>query len=133
MNKLKTLLRLIGIVQLILGIGFLVAPSAFLVLMGLSASVPDNNYMFGMLAARFLAYGVGMFAIARAPEENRFWINNMILIQVIDLAAGLFYTFTGVVNWMNVVFPMFNATVFIVLLWLWRPREGDAGRVGVKA
>lgn len=122
MNKLKTLLRIIGVVQLILGIGFLVAPSPFLVLMGLSAPAPDNNYMFGMLAARLLAYGFGMFAIARAPEENQFWINNMILIQIIDLAAGLFYTFTGVVNIANALFPMFNATVFIVLLWLWRPK-----------
>ena len=122
MNKLKILLRLIGLVQLILGVGFLVAPSPFLVLMGLSVPMPDNNYMFGMLAARFLAYGVGMFAIARAPEENRFWINNMILIQVIDLAAGLYYSLTGVVNIANAIFPMFNAMVFIVLLWLWRPK-----------
>jgi hypothetical protein len=76
-----------------------------------------------MLAARFLAYGIGMFFIARAPEKNLFWINNMILIQGIDMAAGIFYTATGVVALAHSGFPMFNATLFIILLALWRPKN----------
>ena len=131
--KLKVLLRVIGVVQLVLGLMYLFIPMNFLGMMGHSVPEPDIAYPLGMLAARFLAYGVGMLFIANEPEKQLFWINNMILIQVIDLAAGLFYTFTGAVNFMNAIFPMFNATLFIVLLWLWRPREGDAGRVGVKA
>jgi hypothetical protein len=95
-------------------------------------SVPptDVNYMLGMLSARFLAYGLGMFYIARSPEKNIFWINNMILIQVIDLTVGLFYTLNGTIGLAVSAFPMVNATVFIVLLWLWRPKTATSESLG---
>ena len=61
MQKLKFLLRLIGIVQLVLGLAFLVAPAYVLEWMGLSVPSSDVNYMLGMLSARFLGYGLGIF------------------------------------------------------------------------
>lgn len=122
MQRLKVLLRVIGVVQLVLGLAFLFAPAYFLEWMGLSSPPADINYVLGMLSARFLAYGLGMFFIARAPEQNLFWVNNMILIQVIDLAVGLLYTLNGTVSLAASAFPMFNATLFIMLLFLWRPK-----------
>ena len=122
MKKLQSLLILIGIVQLVLGALFLLAPQAIMGMMGLTVPPADSGYMLGMLAARFIAFGLGMFWCARAPEENIFWINNMILIQIIDLAAGIFYTATGVVAISSSAFPMFNATLFIILLTMWRPK-----------
>ena len=125
-HYLPILLRIIGIVQLVLGIGFLFAPTYFLQGMGLSNPQTDINYILGMLAARFIAYGVGMFVIAKAPEKHIFWIHNMILIQVIDLATGLFYTSIGTFGLAVSAFPMFNASLFILLLWLWRPQATRA-------
>ena len=122
MKKLQGLLILIGVVQLVLGALFLFAPQAIMGMMGLTVPPADAGYMFGMLAARFIAYGIGMFWCARNPEENTFWINNMILVQVIDLAAGIYYTAFGIVDISSSAFPMFNATIFIILLWLWRPK-----------
>ena len=126
MKKLKVLLRLIGIVQIVLGLFYLFAPLNFLSMQGLSMPEADIAYPLGMLAARFLAYGIGMFFIANAPEKNRFWINNMILIQALDLVAGIFYTATGVVALTHSGFPMFNASLFIILLSLWRPKTEQA-------
>lgn len=120
--KLKVLLRVIGVVQLILGLLYLFIPLHFIALQGLSMPGADNAYPLGMLAARFLAYGIGMFFIANTPEKHVFWINNMILIQAADLAAGVFYTVTGVVGLSQSGFPMFNASLFIFLLSLWRPK-----------
>lgn len=120
--KLKVLLRVIGVVQLVLGAFYLFLPLQFLTMQGLSLPAADNAYPLGMLAARFLAYGIGMLVIANAPEKNSFWINNMILIQAIDLAVGIFYTATGDVALAHSGFPMFNATLFIILLSLWRPK-----------
>lgn len=120
--KLKVLLRIIGGVQLILGALYLFIPMQFLALMGHSTPNADIAYPLGMLAARFLAYGIGMFFIASDPEKNLFWINNMIIVQAVDLVAGIFYTVTGVVGLSLSSFPMFNATLFIVLLALWRPK-----------
>ncbi|MCB0103767.1 MAG: hypothetical protein H6635_06055 [Anaerolineales bacterium] len=124
--KLKVLLRVIGVVQLVLGAFYLFLPLQFLAMQGLSLPAADNAYPLGMLAARFLAYGIGMFFIARDPEKNRFWINNMILIQAIDLAVGIFYTATGIVALAHSGFPMFNAALFIILLSLWRPKAAQA-------
>ena len=120
--KLKVLLRVIGVVQLVLGLLYLFIPMQFLALMGHSAPAADLAYPLGMLAARFLAYGAGMFFIARAPEKQLFWINNMIFIQVVDLMVGVFYTATGIVSLSHSAIPMFNATLFIILLTLWRPK-----------
>lgn len=120
--KLKVLLRVIGVVQLVLGLLYLFIPMRFLAMMGHSVPQADIAYPLGMLAARFLAYGAGMFFIAREPEKQLFWINNMILIQALDLAAGIFYTATGIVGLSHSGFPMFNATLFIILLTLWRPK-----------
>ena len=122
MQKVKILLRVIGVVQIVLGLALLFAPAYFLEWMGLSVPPSDVNYMLGMLSARFLAYGLGMFFIARAPEQNMFWINNMILIQIVDLAVGVFYTLTGTLGLAVSAFPMFNASLFIILLLLWRPK-----------
>ena len=120
--KLKVLLRVIGVVQLVLGLVYLFIPMQFLGMMGHSIPQADIAYPLGMLAARFLAYGVGMLFIAREPEKQLFWINNMILIQAVDLAVGVFYTVTGIVGLSHSAFPMFNATLFIILLTLWRPK-----------
>jgi hypothetical protein len=105
----------------VLGLMYLFIPMQFLGMMGNSVPEADIAYPLGMLAARFLAYGVGMLFIAREPEKQLFWINNMILIQELDLAMGIFYTVTGIVGFSHSAFPMFNATLFIILLTLWRP------------
>jgi hypothetical protein len=126
--KLKVLLRVIGVVQLVLGLLYLFIPTRFLVMQGLSTSGADIAYPLGMLAARFIAYGGGMLFIAREPEKHLFWINNMILIQALDLAVGIFYTATGIVGLSHSAFPMFNAALFIILLTLWRPKTVELGK-----
>jgi len=123
MKKLKILLWVVGAVQLILGVAYLFFPAAFVAWMELSAVPADTHYAFGMLAARLIAYGFGMFFIARDPEKNVFWIKNMILIQLIDLSVGVFYTATGVIPLSSSAFPMFNATLISVLLFFWMPKQ----------
>lgn len=121
MSKLSWLLRIIAILQLLLGLGFLLLPGPLLQAMGHSPVPEDLQYPLGMLAARFTVYGMILFAVSRKPEEHLLWIDGMIMIQFIDLAVGIFYTLRGVVplalSWM----PMFNASWIIVLLWMWRP------------
>lgn len=121
--KLKALLIAVGVVQLVLGLAYLFFPHELLRWMGHSIPSDDINYPLGMLATRFLAYGLGMFVIARAPDRHLFWIQNMVLIQAIDLAVGLFYTFVGTIPLKLSAFPMFNAILIAVLLWLWRPKS----------
>lgn len=129
MKKLQIVLRIVGAIQLILGALYLLMPLPLLGMLGHAGAQPDIAYPLGMLAARFIAYGVGMFFVARDPEKNIFWINNMILIQAIDLAVGVFYTATGVIAIQDSAFPIFNATWIIALLALWRPKTSGAASV----
>lgn len=123
MKKLTILLWLVGAVQLILGALYLFVPAEFIAWMKLSAVPADTNYALGMLAARLIAYGIGMFVIARDPARNLFWIKNMILIQLIDLSVGVFYTLTGIVPLSSSAFPMFNAILIAALLFFWMPKQ----------
>ena len=77
--------------------------------------------MLGMLAARFIAYGLAFIALAQAEVPDRRWIRNMVLIQLIDFGAGLYYVLTGVIGLGVAGFPMFNASLFATLLWFWQP------------
>jgi len=120
MTYFKALCYFIGVVQLVLGVLYLFAPQFFVAWQGLSEIGQDINYPLAMLAGRFLVYGVGMFVIASDPVRYRIWADGMIAIQMIDLAAGLYYTGTGVVSIEHSGFPMFNATLFIIGLTLLR-------------
>lgn len=123
---LPALLRVVAVIQLALGVAYLVAPGPFLEAIGHTLPEDDIFYPLGMLAARFLAYGVAFWLIAREPAKHALWITMMIVIQLIDLGVGVFYTATDVVAFADAAFPMFNATWITVLLFLWRPRLGSA-------
>ena len=67
MTPIRIIASVIGISQLALGALYLFAPLWFIAWQGLTPMAPDGAYPLGMLAARFLVYGAGMFLIARAP------------------------------------------------------------------
>ena len=126
MKKLTWLLRVVGAIQIVLGILYLFAPAFLLSSMGYSVPPPDLDYPLAMLAARFIAYGIAFFLIASKPVEHQLWIKMMILIQCIDLSAGIFYTVKGVVSLSLSGFPMFNAAWIMILLLLWKPAQWEA-------
>lgn len=123
--KLRILLRLIAIVQLLLGVLYLLVPGWLLHAIGHSAAAPDLYYPLAMLAARFIAYGIGLLMLAASSQPSRFWLQNMVLIQVLDLLAGVWYTANGVVPLQLSAFPMFNAALFACLLWRWQPPRAE--------
>jgi len=126
MRNMKILLRLVGAIQIVLGLFYLFAPAFFLELIGQSVPQDDIFYPLGMLAARFLVFGVVFIYIARDPIQHRLWITAMIFIQLIDLGVGVYYTATGTVALSDSAFAMFNAIWIAGLLYLWRPRTESA-------
>lgn len=124
MKKLKIILGIIGISQLVLGALSLFVPQFFLqTAMGLSATSPDVGYPIGMLASRFIVMGISMFVTISNPQKYRDLINIMILIQIIDFVVGVGYVLSGVVSIDNAIIPLFNASLFATLLFLWRPTK----------
>lgn len=124
MKKLRTTLVVVGAGQIVLGLLYLLAPQGMLAWMGHSATAPDIAYPLGMLAARFMVYGALLIFAARDPARHRMLILGMIGIQLIDLAAGVYFTLRAVVALSLSAFPMFNAALIALLLWIWRP-AGD--------
>ena len=121
MQRLKYLLIIVGAIQLILGGLYLLVPHQMLSWMGQSPIADDIAYPLGMLAARFLVYGALMVLAARDPGRYRLLILGMVVIQMLDLAVGGFYTLNGTVSLSLSAFPMFNALWIATLLWWWRP------------
>lgn len=117
-------LKVVGVLQMVLGLGYLLVPDLLLRSMGHSVPTADLHYPLGMLAARFWAYGAGLWIISRAPAEHVLWIRLMAGIQFIDLAVGGYYTVTGVVPLQLSGFPMFNAVWIGVVCALWKPSVG---------
>lgn len=127
--KIKVLLIIVGIVQLVLGLTYLLTPNSILHWMGHSAVAGDIAYPLGMLSSRFLVYGSLLLLATRSPSDNRTLILGMIWIQIIDLAVGVFYTMQGTVGIALSGFPMFNATIIALLLWLWMPTSKQTEQV----
>ena len=122
-------LRVVGSIQIALGLAYLLAPNALLLKMGHSLPAADLLYPFGMLSSRFLAYGIGLWIISADPKKHILWIRMMAFIQLIDLAVGAFYTATGVVPMSLSSFPMFNAIWIGLLFAFWKPASSAAMKV----
>ena len=119
---LRFTLRFIAVVQFVLGAGFLVAPEGMASLLGLAATPGWANWMFGMMAARFLAFGYGMLVAARDPAGNLGWLRSMLAIQLVDWAVTVKYLLAGAVTLAQVSTASFLPLVFVALLWWGWPR-----------
>lgn len=122
-------LRVVGSIQIVLGLAYLLAPNMLLLKMGYSLPAADLLYPFGMLSSRFLAYGIGLWSISADPEKHILWIRLMAFIQLIDLAVGVFYTATGAIPLSLSAFPMFNAIWIGLLFAFWKPASSAAIKV----
>lgn len=124
MRALRVTLITIGIFQLVLGVLFLAAPRETASLLGLTPAAPAwANWLFAMMAARFLGYAYGMFVAARDPRQHRTWIDTMIVIQAIDWLATLAYLTAGDVSLRQVSTASFMPALFIAALLRYRPRR----------
>jgi hypothetical protein len=121
--KLRILVKIVAVLQIVLGILYLTAPQWLLNSMGHSIPQADINYPLGMLASRFLVVGVVFWIISGDLNKHALWLKAMFAIQAIDLAVGLGYSLTSVVALSISAFPMFNAALIMLLLFLWKPEQ----------
>jgi hypothetical protein len=124
MRPLRLSLRVIAVVQAFFGLLFLAAPAAAPDLLGLADRQPAwVDWLFAMMAARFLGYAVGMWLAARDPRRHVAWIDTMIGIQVLDWLATLAFLASGELALRNVTSAAFLPPLFIAALVWWHPRR----------
>jgi hypothetical protein len=120
----RYLLRTIGVVQLFFGVLFTFAAGSAGGLLGLEPAAPAwAEWLFVMMGARFLGYGIGMFLAARDPEANQTWINTMIGIQLIDFVATVVFLAAGDLPVAHVASAIILPWVFVTGLLWWHPRR----------
>jgi hypothetical protein len=135
MRVQRVALTLIAITQISYGALFVAAPNSVAGLLGLQAGAPGwVDWLLVTAGARFIGYGIGLFAAARSPERHRLWINTMIAIQAVDFIANVAYMANGALP-----FDRVAPTVWLPLVWMallgWASRAGrvmapKAGNVG---
>lgn len=118
-------LRFIAVVQLVLGTGFLIAPQSLASTLGLAATPGWANWMFGMMAARFLAFGWGMLVAARDPQGHLPWLRAMVAVQLVDWAVTIKYLLAGAVTLAQASTAPLLPLVFVGLLWWAWPRPSQ--------
>ena len=126
---LNATLWFVAFIQFTRGIAFLAAPEQAAQSLGLSVAPGWTNWLFGMMATRFLGFGYGMVTAVRHPEQARPWIKAMITIQAIDWLVTLKYLHSGAVTRVQVSTASFLPLVFVVLLL---PRSAPVRASGLR-
>jgi hypothetical protein len=114
----QAMLWFIAVVQLVLGLAFLVMPERAALGLGLAVAPGWTNWLFGQMAARFLGFSYGMAFAARHPLQAAPWIKAMVAIQVIDWVVTLKYLASGAITLAQVSTAPYLPVVFVVLLLL---------------
>lgn len=127
-RPLRVTLVFIGVVQLVLGAAFALAPARFGAMLGLPETPTWVYWMFCMFSARALGFAYGMFLAARDPARHIHWIQAMIGVQAIDWLATMYFVLSGVVTLAQVSTASFLPIIFIGMLVVFYPRQQVATR-----
>lgn len=134
MRLLRIALVIIGVTQISYGAILFVNPSLLARMLGATDSLPVwVKYILITAGARFIGYGVGMFAAAYQPARRRLWIATMILIQLVDLIATLIYCADNQLSvhrvGMTILLPAVWVAVLATTLWRgWRVAVTESTR-----
>ncbi len=120
MKVLKLTLRFIGVVQIVLGLIFILVPEQFAQASNLETIPSWVLWVFTMMGARFIGYGIGMFVAARNPRQHLLWIDTMIFIQAIDWLGTIVFLLQGAVTLPQVSTAPFLPVLFVGVLLYYR-------------
>ena len=107
---------LIAVVQIALGLIFIVAPKAFPSLLGLPAAPEWTDWIFAMFGARALGFAFGMLFAQRDVVRHAAWLAAMIFVQAVDWTATIAALVAGKVTLAQVSTAPFLPILFIVVL-----------------
>lgn len=107
---------LIAVVQIILGVVFILSPPTFSGLMGLTQAPAWTDWMFAMLGARALGFAYGMLLAQRDVVRYASWLVAMIVVQALDWIATIAALVAGKVTLAQVSTAPFLPILFVAVL-----------------
>jgi hypothetical protein len=120
---LRITLGVIALVQLILGMVFILLPAPFAALNGLATAPAWVHWLLAMFGARALGFAYGMVLALRDPQRHSSWIRAMIGVQAIDWIATIYFVLDGAVTLAQVSTAAFLPVLFIAILTIGYPRR----------
>lgn len=126
LTALRIVLVLVGIIQIIFGLGNLLMPSQFNAAMGYSPIPPWTDFTSRFGGVRFLVMAFGMFLAFRDPRKHITWIQAMIFVQAVDFLIALFTLLSGALPFSQVGGALILPFLWTVLLIVFYPRAEKA-------
>ena len=120
---LRITLGVVAAFQIVLALGFLLAPGPFADALGLAPVTGWAHWMFAMFSARALGFAYGLVLAIRDPLRHRSWIVAMIGVQFIDWVATVIAIAGGAITLAQATTASFMPVIFIVLLIACFPRR----------
>ena len=117
-------IALIAIVQLILGVAFVLAPQQTAAMLGLAPAPGWTDWMFSQFGARALGFAYGMALVLRDARRHAAWIKAMIVVQAIDWIGVMLALVEGKVTLAQVATAPFLPILFIIVLAIELRRQG---------
>lgn len=123
----RSTIVIIAVVQIVLGLIFIISPATFPALLGLPTAPAWTDWMFAMLGARALGFAYGMLISLRDVWRHASWLAAMILVQAIDWIGTVLAVQAGKVMLYQVSTASFLPILFIAVLTteLLRQRSAD--------
>jgi hypothetical protein len=124
----RTTIVIIAVIQIVLGLIFILNPTSFPLLLGLPAAPPWTDWLFAMFGARALGFACGMLVSLRDIQRHASWLAAMILVQAIDWIGTLLAVHAGKVTLYQVSTASFLPILFIAVLTTELLRQRSAER-----
>lgn len=129
MSKMsKGVIVLIAIVQLVLGIVFVLFPHSFPNLLGLTPAPGWTDWIFAQFGARALGFAYGMWLVLRDARRHAGWMKAMIAVQAIDWIGTMLALVNDKVSLAQVTTAPFLPILFVIVLSLELRRQAEATR-----
>lgn len=112
----RGIIALIALVQVVLGLVFILAPHAFPQMFGLAPAPGWTDWIFAQFGARALGFAYGMVIALRDLRRNAHWLTAMIIVQVIDWLGTIAALLAGKVALAQVSTAPFLPVLFVIVL-----------------
>lgn len=114
----RAIIGLIAVVQVILGLIFILSPRTFPELLGLPAAPGWTDWIFAQFGARALGFAYGMWLVLCQPRAHSGWIKAMIGVQVLDWLGTVLALTAGKVTMAQVATAPILPILFVAVLAL---------------
>jgi len=121
MRVLKMALIVFGVIHILLGLAFILAPNQTATMMGFGEIGEPAVYIAAICGVTFIAASVWLIVIARDPLKHITWVKFAILWPLLGIVVQLYLVVQGVVDFGQAGLGIIDDAVFAVVFLAFYP------------